>query len=106
MNEEAYGRVEDARLLLESLNLDAERSNERSALVLLALLRMTPATPWSEAVAPSLGTRAIMDWIRDEYGTDYAPNTRETIRRFTLHQFVDAGLVVENPDCPRVTPCQ
>ena len=57
-------------------------------------------TPWADAEAPLLGTRAIMDWIRDEYGTDYAPNTRETIRRFTLHQFVDAALVVENPDEP------
>ena len=41
-----------------------------------------------------------MDWIRDEYDVDYAPNTRETIRRFTLHQFVAGGLVVENPDQP------
>ena len=47
-----------------------------------------------------LGTRAIMDWIRDEYGVDYKPNTRETIRRQTLHQFVAAGLVEENPDDP------
>jgi len=98
MREEAHERVGDARLLLESLGMDAERSNERSALVLLALLRMTPLTPWAKADAPLLGTRAVMDWIRDEYGTEYAPNTRETIRRFTLHQFVDAGLVVENPD--------
>jgi type II restriction enzyme len=41
-----------------------------------------------------------MDWIRDEYGVAYAPNTRETVRRFTLHQFLDAGLVRENPDDP------
>lgn len=47
-----------------------------------------------------LGTRALMDWIRDEYGREYAPNTRETIRRFTLHQFADALLVVQNPDQP------
>ncbi|MDR1078970.1 MAG: restriction endonuclease, partial [Propionibacteriaceae bacterium] len=33
-------------------------------------------------------------------GVAYAPNSRETVRRFTLHQFVDAGLVVENPDDP------
>src|SRR5690606_22610198 len=29
---------------------------------------------------------------------DYAPNTRETIRRQTMHQFVDAGLALYNPD--------
>ena len=48
-----------------------------------------------------LSTRAIMDFIRDEYGKDYAPNTRETVRRFTLHQFVEAQLVVQNPDEPQ-----
>ncbi|MCL2785041.1 MAG: restriction endonuclease [Propionibacteriaceae bacterium] len=101
MNDEAYARVEEARIVLEFLGLDAERSNERSAQVLMALLRLTPSTPWADAEAPILGTRAIMDWIRDEYGTAYAPNTRETIRRFTLHQFVDAALVVENPDEPQ-----
>lgn len=100
MNDDGYSQVEEARIVLETLGFDAERSNERSALVLLALLKLRPMDAWSKASAPSLGTRAIMDWIRDEYGITYAPNTRETIRRFTLHQFVDAVLVQENPDDP------
>ena len=101
LSNDAYERVEDARIALETLGMDAERSNERSALVLLALLRLTPAESWAEAANPMLGTRAIMDFIRDEYGKDYAPNTRETVRRFTLHQFVEARLVVQNPDEPQ-----
>ena len=100
MNDAAHVRVDEARILLEVLGFDQERSNERSALVLLALAHLTATDRWSTATAPMVGTRAIMDWIRDEYETDYAPNTRETIRRFTLHQFVAAGLVVENPDEP------
>lgn len=47
-----------------------------------------------------LGIRAIMDFIRDYYGKYYAPNSRETIRRFTLHQFAEAQLVVQNADDP------
>lgn len=101
LSNDAYERVEDARIALETLGMDAERSNERSALVLLALLRLTPAESWADAANPMLGTRAIMDFIRDEYGKDYAPNTRETVRRFTLHQFVEAQLVVQNPDEPQ-----
>lgn len=100
MRTKAYEQVEDARIVLESLGFDAERSNERSALVFLALLHLRPMDAWSDATAPPLGTRAIMDWIRDHYEIAYAPNTRETIRRFTLHQFVAAALVVENPDDP------
>jgi hypothetical protein len=41
-----------------------------------------------------------MDWIRDHYGKDYAANSREAIRRFTLHQFAEALLVEQNPDKP------
>lgn len=92
--------LEEAQRLLEALGMDSERSNERSARTLLALLRRRPDDSWSSAVNPMLGTRAIMDWIRDECGHDYAANSRETIRRFTLHQFADALLVRQNPDQP------
>lgn len=96
----AYERIEDTRVILETLGMDAERSNERSALVLLALLQLTLEKSWAEATNPMLGTKAIMDFIRDEYGRKYAPNTRETIRRFTLHQFVEVHLIEPNPDNP------
>lgn len=98
MNDEAHEKVEEARFILESLGFDSERSNERSALVALSLLGLRARDLWAQAAAPTLGTRAIMDWIRDCYGITYAPNTRETIRRFTLHQFVDSALVRQNPD--------
>jgi hypothetical protein len=93
-------RVADARDLLGQLGFDAERCNERSALVLLALLELPPEAPWSAASNPLRRTVEIMDWLREHYGKDYKPNTRETIRRQTLHQFVDAGLVLLNPDEP------
>jgi hypothetical protein len=41
-----------------------------------------------------------MDWMREHYQKEYAPNTRETIRRQTMHQFVDAGIALYNPDRP------
>ncbi len=47
-----------------------------------------------------MGITPIMDWIRIHYSTDYAPNTRETIRRHSMHQFVDAGIALYNPDKP------
>ncbi|GAA2533084.1 BsuBI/PstI family type II restriction endonuclease [Pilimelia columellifera] len=100
MNDEAIEQVEKARTVLKVLGMDAERSNERSALTLLALLGLEPGQAWSEAANPMLGTRAIMDFIRDVYEKEYAPNSRETIRRFTLHQFAEAYLIIQNPDQP------
>ena len=93
-------RIAEARRALVSLGFDRERSNERSALVLLALLRLTPGMSWVEATSSLLTTRDMMDWMRDHYAKDYAANSRETVRRFTLHQFADALLVEQNPDKP------
>jgi type II restriction enzyme len=93
-------QIQETRRILARLNFDAERSNERSALVLLALLGLTPGTAWADATSPRLRTVEIMAWLRTHYGKDYKPNTRETIRRFTLHQFAAALLVEQNPDQP------
>jgi adenine-specific DNA-methyltransferase len=41
-----------------------------------------------------------MGWMRDHFGKDYAANSRETIRRQTIHQFEQARLVDRNPDDP------
>lgn len=98
MNDVQKAQVASARRALTLLNLDSERTNERSALVLLALLCLAPGHDWIHASNPRLRTVEIMDWLRQEYDRDYKPNTRETIRRQTLHQFVDAGLVALNPD--------
>ena len=94
-------RVFDTQQLLRALNFDPERCNERSALVLLALLDLPPDAPWTAATNPRLRVVEIMDWLRAHYDKDYAPNTRETIRRRTLHQFMEAGLVALNPDDPQ-----
>ena len=39
-----------------------------------------------------------MDWARKHYEKPYAPNTRETFRRQSMHQFVQAGVCLYNPD--------
>ena len=92
--------IEEAIEALRDFEVGREQLNERSAMTLLALLQLKPGDDWARATNPMLGTRAIMDWIRDQYGVEYAANTRETIRRFTLHQFVIAQLVEENADRP------
>lgn len=61
---------------------------------------MSPRKSWSAASAPLIGITEMMNHIRDRFGRTYAPNTRETIRRETVHQFVQLGLVVQNPDRP------
>ena len=96
-----HKNIEDALRILEILELPRPQQNERSALSLLAILNLTPEKKWSEAENPLIGITPIMDWIRQHYQKDYAPNTRETIRRQTMHQFVNAGIALYNPDDPQ-----
>ncbi len=92
--------IEAAKQVIISLGLPLAQQNERSALCLLALLNLTPGKAWADAESPLLGITPIMDWTREHYNKNYAPNTRETFRRQTMHQFVDAGMVLYNPDKP------
>ena len=93
-------RLAEARVILKALGLPPAQQNERAALTLLALLALPADRPWSAASAPRIGVTPIMEFAFEHYRVRWAPNTRETVRRFTLHQFVQAGIAVANPDEP------
>lgn len=92
--------IDAALQVLAELGLPRGQRNERSAVTLLALLDLRPGRRWGGAKSPLMGITPIMDWARAHYGKEYAPNTRETFRRQTMHQFVQAGLALYNPDDP------
>ncbi|TJY01675.1 restriction endonuclease [Lactobacillus amylovorus subsp. animalium] len=92
--------IEKTKQILIDLGMDSERSNERSVLTLLALAHLDTNTEWAQATNDLYTIRQIMDWMRDHLGQDYAANSRETIRRFTLHQFEAGGIVEPNADKP------
>jgi adenine-specific DNA-methyltransferase len=94
----AKKKIEEALTILRALQIPKAQLNQRSALTLLALLDMKPNTDWRDASNPLRGITEMMDYFREHFGISYAPNTRETVRRSTVHQFVQMGLVIANPD--------
>ena len=96
----AQEKIDQAINIITLLGMPKAQQNERSALIFLALLNLKPEGNWQQFERLMIGVTPIMDWCRDIYGKNYAPNTRETFRRQTLHQFVDGGLVRYNPDKP------
>lgn len=96
----AHPNIAAALQILDDLGFPRAQQNERSALTLLALLDLRPDSEWRHAASPLIGITPIMDWMRAHYGKDYKPNTRETVRRQTMHQFVLAGIALYNPDDP------
>ncbi len=86
--------------ILTALQFGPKQRNEIAAFTLLALLDLRPDIPWSKAQAPLRGITPAIDFIAAAYGVRYAPNTRETIRDDAVKFFVEAGLVLRNPDDP------
>ena len=95
--------VEEAQDILKSLGMPPAQHNAMAGMTLIALCGLTPNAPWSVAQRRRCTvTKGIMDYLEEHYGTNYAPNTRETFRRQVLHQFVQGGIADYNPFDPRL----
>ena len=94
-------KMEEAATLLAALELPEAQQNDRSKRVFLSLANIGSSDKWNSASAPLLTTAQIMKFIADKYQHSYATNTRESIRKETLHQFEQAGLIERNRDDPQ-----
>lgn len=93
-------KIADAVQVLGELGMPRAQQNDRSALCLLALLDLRQGKSWAASKNPLVGITPMMEFARDHYSKQYAPNTRETFRRQTMHQLVAAGIALYNPDNP------
>lgn len=93
-------RIAEALHVLKDLGMPAEQLNERTAICLLALLDLPPETNWKGAKNPLLGIRAILDFAREKLDRNYAENTRESVRKYSVKQLVSSGVLLHNPDKP------
>ena len=93
-------KIREAVDIIVALGFPRQQQNERSALTLLSLLNLKPADRWQDAGNPLMGITPMMAFFDEHYGKHYAPNTRETVRRQSVHQFIQAALIVANPDKP------
>jgi len=93
-------KINDAIQILIDLDVPKGQHNERTALCLLALLDIKSGTKWINAGSPLVGITPMMQFAKEHYDKIYAPNTRETFRRQSMHQLVEAGIALYNPDKP------
>lgn len=96
----SMGKIQEAQDILKTLGLPRPQQNEMAALTLLVLAQLSEETPWAQAQQQSLRIHDMLGEMQTRYGRQYAENTRETIRRQVIHQFIQAGLVLRNPDDP------
>lgn len=93
-------KLEEAANFLKQLGFGPRQTNDTAAYSLLACLNLSAESSWREASNPLIGITPIIEFIGHHYGQQYAPNTRETIRDEAVKHFVEAGLLLRNPDDP------
>ncbi len=93
--------LKDALKILIEIGMPSAQINDRTAICLLALLDLYKGKNWPDATNPLLGIRAILDFARSRMKVNYAENTRESIRKYSVKQLVAAGVVKLNSDDPK-----
>ena len=82
-------RVAEALSILQRLGLPASRL---AAFTLLAFVQVGVNQAWDKAQRKSLRLHNILAWISEQYGVQYAENTRESLRRDVIAPMVPAIL--------------
>lgn len=91
-------KLDEAKDILSAIGMPKEQTNDRSAYVLLSLANIKNSDAWADAKTTSLRIVDIMNFMAENYGKIYKPNTRETIRKSTIHQFVEGAVIEKNID--------
>lgn len=92
------GKKEEAKQILIDLGMPKQQQNDRSAWTLLSLLGLREDSEWSEVYQNELGINQIIEFIAENYGKRYATNSREAIRKYTIHQFIQGAIAIQNVD--------
>jgi hypothetical protein len=93
-------RLEEAADFLKQLGFGPRQTNDTASYSLLACLNLRAEKSWRDVSNPLIGITPMIEFIGRHYGQRYAPNTRETIRDEAVKYFVEAGLLLRNPDDP------
>ncbi|MEL7624198.1 MAG: BsuBI/PstI family type II restriction endonuclease [Clostridiales bacterium] len=91
-------KLEEAKGILSAIGMPRQQTNDRSAYVLLSLAGIRESDTWTCAQKPEMRIVDMMNFMSEHYGKVYKPNTRETIRKDTIHQFVDGAVAERNTD--------
>lgn len=92
------GKLEEAKEILKSLGMPRQQQNDRSAYTFLSLAGIKENDDWADASINSLRIVDMMAFMSVHYGKEYKPNSRETIRKETIHQFCDGAIAIRNTD--------
>lgn len=89
-------KIQEARGFLQIVGMPKAQQADICCYVLLAMAGVKPDMSWSEAENEWIRIHDIIQFANTYYGTTYAENSREAIRKQALHRFRTAALVEDN----------
>lgn len=92
------GKLEEAKVVLKAIGMPTQQQNDRGAYTLLSLLGLKETDDWSKSQNSPIGITEMMHFMGINYNKIYKPNSRETIRKETVHQFCDGAIAERNID--------
>jgi len=82
--------------LLVRIGMPKRQQNDLCCYSLLALLHLKREDSWESASNDWIRIHDMIIFMNDSYGTTYAENTRESIRKDAMHHFRNAAIIEDN----------
>lgn len=89
-------KLDEARNILNALEVPAKQQNGMCCCVLLAMADITEDQNWANATNNWIRIHDVITFASDNYGITYAENSRETIRKQAMHHFRNAAFIEDN----------
>ena len=89
-------KIEEARKILSELNVPKKQQADLCCFVLLAMSDIKENATWESATNNWIRIHDVLVFTRENYGTDYAENSRETFRKQAMHHFRNAAFIEDN----------
>ena len=89
-------RLLDAIDVLSSIDMPKGQQTDLCGYVLLALCALKPNDKWEQVTNNWIRIHDIIVFLKENYSVIYAENSRETIRKQALHNFLIAAVIENN----------
>lgn len=89
-------KIEETRKFLCDIGMPQKQQTDLCCHVLLAMAGLNEEDKWSNVTNSWIRIHDIIQFMNNNYGTTYAENSRETVRKQVLHHFRNAAIIEDN----------
>lgn len=89
-------KVTEAKIFLKEFGMPERQQSDIAAYTLLTLANIKSGDSWKDATNDWIRIHDVLQFTSENYGRNYAENTRETIRKDCMHQFREGALIEDN----------